>query len=140
MVFLLINLSYSFASVIDSINKKILSSFNKEFSNARDIKWENKGNFFLATFFLNDEVLFARYTTNGQLISLKRNIRSDKLPLLPSLNLKKNYKGYWISGLFEQSCYNQTTYYATLENADHKLVLKSVNNGNWKVYSKKGKR
>ena len=57
---LLTGISYSFANKNDSINKKAVTSFNKEFVNARDIKWERKNGFVLATFCLNNEVMLDR--------------------------------------------------------------------------------
>ncbi len=133
---LLTGISYSFANTNDdSINKRVVASFHKEFLNARDIKWERKNEFVLATFCINNEVMFAYYSTDGKMIAVVRNILSDKLPLVKLLSLKKDYQGYWISNLFEMSQPGGTTYYATIENADHKIVLTSSENNNWETYS-----
>ena len=139
LALLLTGISYSFANTTDGINKKTVASFNKDFSNAHDIRWERKNDFVLVTFSYNNAVMFAYYTTEGDLIAVARNILSDRLPISQLLSLKKNYSDYWISDLFEVSKNHDTFYYVTLENADHKMVLKSVNDGSWDVYSKKEK-
>jgi hypothetical protein len=53
--------------------------------------------------------------------------------------LKKNYEGYWITDLFEIATDSQTSYYVTLENADHKIVLESVGVQGWQSYKKEKK-
>ena len=44
-----------------AISKNVISSFNKQFSNARDIQWENQANFVKAQFTVNDMVLYAYF-------------------------------------------------------------------------------
>jgi hypothetical protein len=138
--FLLTCFSYSFAGPGDCTNEKIFASFNRNFSGAHNIEWECQGNTMVASFSLNGEMMLARYSVSGDLLSVRRNILSDKLPVLPLLSLKKNYENYWISNLVEVSQFKQTAYYMTIENADYKLELKSVNNSKWQVYSKTEKR
>jgi hypothetical protein len=138
---LLTGISHSFANTDDdSINKKAIASFNKEFLNAKDIKWERKKEFVLATFSLNNEVMFAYYSTSGEMIGIIRNMLSDKLPIAQLLSLKRNYSNYWISNLFEISTTEGTAYYVTVENTDHKITLKSTEDGNWETYLKEEKQ
>ena len=137
---MLTGISYSFANKADdSINKRAVASFNREFNGATDVKWEGKNGFVIATFSMNNEVAFAYYTTDGEMIALVRNILSDKLPILKLLSLKKDYSHYWISNLIEISKTEGVSYYATVENADEKITLKSAEAGNWEVYSKEEK-
>ncbi|HXB45781.1 MAG TPA: hypothetical protein VNV85_17055 [Puia sp.] len=138
---LLTGISYSFANKDDdSINKKAIASFNKEFLNARDIKWERKKEFVLATFCLNNDVMFAYYSTNGEMIAIVRNMLSDKLPIAQLLSLKRDYSNFWISNLFEINTSEGTAYYVTVENADLKITLKSEEDGNWETYLKQEKQ
>ena len=51
-------------------------------------------------------------------------------------DLKKNYQSYWISNLFEAATSEGTTYYITIEDADHSIVLKSDNARDWDQYKK----
>ena len=141
--FSLTTISYSqantFTDPIDSINKKVVESFNKDFSNAHNINWERKNYFVLATFSLNNQVMFAYYTIDGVRIAVTRNILSDKLPITLLLSLKKDYQNHWISDLYEVNSNNNTIYYITIENANYKLELKSVNDGNWEIFAKEEK-
>ena len=123
----------------DTVNKNVLSSFNKEFSSARIIKWDHTGKLLKARFIYRDQILLAYYSTHGKLIALKRNILSNNLPLSLFFSLKKNYGHYWISDLFELSFADHTLYYITVENSDHKMILRSVNSNPWEVHSRKSK-
>lgn len=136
---MLTGISYSFANPTDGITKKAVASLSKDFSNAHNVKWEAKGKYLLATFTLNNDVMFAYYSNDGEFMAIGRNILSDKLPIYQMIELKKNYEGYWISNLFEVNMHNDTYYYVTVENAEQTLVLKSSENGGWEVYSKTSK-
>ena len=135
---LLTGISYSYADTTNGITKKTVASLNKDFANAQNVQWEQRHNYAIATFSLNNDVMFAYYGNDGELIAVARNILSDKLPISQMVSLKKYYSKYWISSLFEVNIGSDTYYYATIENADQKLVLKSTDNG-WDEYSKEEK-
>lgn len=132
-------ISSAFARNEEGVSKKAISSFQKEFVNASDVKWEITKDYFKATFKLNDQVLYAFYSEEGNMIAMTRNIRSNQLPIRLSSDLKNNYKDFWITDLFEMASDNQTTYYATVESADNKVVLKSDSFGGWQVFKKEKK-
>jgi hypothetical protein len=123
----------------DTINENVRRSFNKEFSSARIINWNHTGKFVKARFVYRDQILLAYYSTDGKRIALKRNILSNNLPLSLLFSLKKNYSHYWIIDLFEMSFADHTSYFITLENSDRQMVLRSLNNGTWEIYSTKNK-
>ena len=78
--------------------------------------------------------MFAYYSNeNGQLLAVARNILSDQLPISLMTSFKKDYSGYWISDLFEMAADGQTSYYATIQNAEETLILKS-SGFEWSVY------
>ncbi|HEX3767258.1 MAG TPA: hypothetical protein VHT72_02735, partial [Puia sp.] len=108
--------AFSFAADAPAIGKNVISSFNKQFSNARDIKWENQANFSKAEFTINDMVLSAYFNSNGELLAVTRFISPNQLPLQIFNSLKKDYSNYWVSDLFEIQTENGTSYYVTLEN------------------------
>jgi hypothetical protein len=129
--------AFSFAADAPAISKNVISSFNKQFTNARDIKWENHVNFAKAQFTINEMVLFAYFNNNGELLALTRFISPSQLPLELVTSLKKTYSdGYWISDLFEIQSEAGTAYYATLQNADQTIVLKSEGIGGWMTFQK----
>ena len=85
---------------------------------------------------MNDQVMFAYYNGEGELLGVTRNIVSSQLPISLLADLKKNYSEYWISDLFEMASNSETDYYVTLESADSTLVLKSSGSASWNVYKK----
>src|ERR1700731_1045176 len=90
--------SYSFAGNGGGINPKAATSFKKDFANAREAKWETGKSFIKVTFKLNDEVVFAYYGENGDLMAISRNIVPSQLPILQLMELKKSYADYWKIG------------------------------------------
>ncbi len=118
------------------VNEKVLKSFKKEFATAQDVQWEQSESFAKATFKLNDQVMFAYYSLEGDLLGMTRNIVSTQLPINLLADLRKNYNEYWITDLFEMATGNYTTYYLTIEDSDYKTILKSTGSDNWEVYKK----
>jgi hypothetical protein len=131
--------AFSFAADAPIVSKNVISSFNKQFSNARDIQWENQANFVKARFTMNEMVLFAYFNLKGELIAVTRFISPSQLPLELLISLKKTHTGYWISDLFEIQTESGTAYYATLENADQITILKSEGISGWETFQKEKK-
>ncbi|MBS1660260.1 MAG: hypothetical protein JST68_04330 [Bacteroidetes bacterium] len=136
---LMMGLSAFAANNDDAVNQQALRSFKKDFSNASNIKWEQKDTYTRATFMLNGQTLFAYYNTNGELQAVVRNITSDQLPISLLSDMKKDYSDFWITDLFEIVSDDQTNYYVTLENSEKKIVLKSQGIEFWSVFSKEKK-
>jgi hypothetical protein len=131
--------AFSFAADAPGISKNVISSFNKQFSNAKDIQWDNRAEYIKAQFTLNDIVLFAYFNNGGELLAVTRFISPNQLPLELLRSVKK-INGYWISDLFEIQTEAVTSYYATLENADQVVILKSEGVNGWNIYQKEKKR
>jgi len=136
---LLVGVSTSFAHGIEGVSERVMSSFKKEFAEAKDVQWESAKDFSKATFSLHGQVMFAYYSTDGSLIAVSRNIAPSQLPIALLAEVKKSYGDYWISDLFELSTNDNTDYYITLENGDQKVVLKSNGARNWDLYKKEKK-
>lgn len=139
VILMTITINYSFAARPDSMSGQIAISFQKDFKNAKLLNSEVNRHFTKLTFKMNDIILFAYYTDNGELLAVTRNILSTQLPINLMLDLKKNYNGYWITELFELNGDGQNCYYVSMENADSKIVLRSTSDDNWEVYEKKSK-
>ncbi len=135
-VTLITGLTVVYATEKENINGPVATSFKQDFSNASDVKWIQEKNYAKASFKLNNQVMFAYYTENGELLAVTRNILSDHLPILLLADLKKTYSNYWISDLFEMSAQDETDYYVSLENADETLILKSNGYSVWTVYKR----
>ncbi|HET9825885.1 MAG TPA: hypothetical protein VFP87_11155 [Chitinophagaceae bacterium] len=123
----------------EAINKQALNAFKTEFAGASDAAWTVGTNYYKVAFTLNDQKLFAFYNSEGEFMAVTRYISSLQLPLNLQANLKKASGNYWISDLFEFANSDGTAYYVTLENADTKIVLRSVGGGDWSVYQKSKK-
>ena len=123
----------------EKVSPKVLASFKSEFATAQNVEWETGANYFRASFSLNDQQILAYYSPDGELVCVTRNISSFQLPINLFKNLKNGYSKYWISDLFEFSNSEGIQYFVTLETADSKLTLQSVNGGGWKTHSKSKK-
>jgi hypothetical protein len=121
------------------VNTVVLSAFNTEFSEAKEVQWTAGTGFYKAAFVYNEQHLTVFYSFDGEMIGLSRNISSLDLPLNLQSSLKKEYGDRWITDLFEISNDEGTQYYITLEQADSKLTLKSSNGSKWSVYKRSTK-
>ena len=129
----------SFANKTDDNKNRAAASFKQDFASAKEVTWETGKELAKATFKLNDQVMFAYYTESGELMAVVRNMVSGQLPINLLTNLKKNYKDYWITDLFEVSASNESSYYVTLQSADNVIVLKSSGLNKWEVFQKEKK-
>ena len=137
---LMIGLSSTFANNLEGANQKVISSFKKDFANAKDVKWEKSKEYVKASFSLNGQILFAYYSEEGEMLAMTRNILSNQLPINLLSELKKEYSSFWITDLFEMASGNETAYYVTLENAEYVIVLKSTDASNWEQFKKERKQ
>ena len=120
----------------EAITKQALNAFKTEFAGATDAAWSVGSEYYKVAFTLNDQKLFAFYNTEGEFMAVSRYISSLQLPLNLQSSLKRFYRNYWVTDLFELSNNNGTGYYVTLENADSKIILKSTDGSDWSVYQK----
>ena len=137
---LTIGVSTAFANNAEGVSDKVISSFKKEFAEARDIQWEKSKEYVKATFSLNDQVMFAYYSEEGKLLAVTRNLVSGQLPINLLTDVKKNYSGYWITQLFEIAMDTENSYYITLENENLTIVLKSAGADGWELFKKDKKQ
>lgn len=137
---LMIGLSSTFANNAEGVNQKVISSFKKDFANAKDVKWESSKEYVKATFNMNGQILFAYYSETGEMLAMTRNILSSQLPINLLNDLKKEYSSFWITDLFEMASGDETAYYVTLESAENILVLKSTNASKWEQFKKERKQ
>ena len=133
-------ISSAFANGKEEVNDRIIKTFQKEFAGAQNVQWATAKDYVKATFTLNEQVVFAYYSPDGNLLGVTRNILSGQLPINLLTDLKKNYNNFWITDLFEMAARGENMYYLTLENSDHKLVLKSNGTNGWEVFNKERKQ
>jgi hypothetical protein len=127
----------AFANEI-GVKQEVLNAFKSEYSSAQEVNWTVGVNYYKATFVMNDQKLFAFYSIDGEFLALTRYVSSLQLPENIQNSLKKQFREKWITDLFEVVNSEGTMYYATLENADTKIILKS-GTGYWTLYKKDNK-
>ena len=135
-MFIVTAITATFANVSRNVSEAITNAFNKEFAGAQDIRWESGKTFAKATFKMNNQVMFAYYSLEGELLGVTKNITPSQLPANLQAELKKELNQYWISDLFEMSGNSGTSYYITLESSTHTVVLKSIGDAGWEFYSR----
>jgi hypothetical protein len=140
VLLLTIGVSTTFANNAEGVSEKVISSFKKEFAEARDVQWEKSKEYLKATFSLNEQVMFAYYSEEGKLLAVTRNLPSGQLPINLLADVKKNYGGYWITQLFEIAMDTESSYYITLENENQTIVLKSAGTDGWELFKKDKKQ
>jgi hypothetical protein len=128
--FLIIGVASSFANEESTIDPRILSAFQKEFSFAKDARWEMKDGFAQVRFSLNDNGFVAWYNANAELVSTARSILYMQLPLSVIRSLEKDYSNASLSGIIEVTRENETFYQLQAEKKNKKFLLKAVPDGN----------
>ena len=126
----------AFANKIENVSFKVENAFNKEFTQAKEVSWQKTDNYYKAVFKINNELVNAYFTPDGELIGTIHNILSTQLPINLQISLKKTYEDYWISELFEFSRQDSTGYFVTVQNADQVITLQSIDGASWSVYNK----
>src|SRR5688500_7136039 len=133
----LVMVTTTFAKNIeDNVSAKALSTFTQKFADAKEVSWFKAENYYKATFKMNEQVYTAFITENGDWVGISRNLLSHQLPINLQADLKKEFGQYWITELFEFATDDQTRYYASVENAEQKLTLKTLGGSEWSVFKK----
>ena len=130
----------AFANKTENVNYKVENAFKQEFGQAKDVSWEKTDNFYRAGFKMNNEVMTAYFTPDGELMGVVHNILSTRLPINLQTSLKKEYDGYWITELFEFAKPDSNGYFITIQNADKLITLQSTDGSSWSTYSKTKKQ
>lgn len=123
----------------NGIPESVASEFNRDFSNAKEVRWEGLGIYYKATFEQDDNTLYVFYTDNAEFMGIAKNVLSDKLPESLKANIKSRYPDYWISELVKYVVVDKTGFFVTIENVSEKIVLKTDDNLHWQVFTKKMK-
>ena len=126
----------AFANKTESVNFKVENAFNQEFTQAKDVSWQKTDSYFKAAFKLNNEVMTAYFSADGEFMGVIHNMLSTQLPINLQTSLKKEYDGYWITELFEMAKTDSNSYFVTLHNADQIITLESTDGSSWSTYSK----
>ena len=134
--FLIISSTTLMASERADVDPKILSAFQKEFSFAKNAKWEVKGNLTQVNFLINDQGVMAWYNSDAELVTTARNILYNQLPISVIRTLEKEYAGADLFGITEINRNNETYYQIRADEKNKKYLLKASSSGNISVLKK----
>ena len=118
------------------VNAKVLSTFNKEFQAAKDVKWGQSGDFIKATFVMNAHRVVAIFDDNGALLGTARDILFSELPLNVAIAINKEYKDAGIYGVYEVSNGEGINYHMTIDTGKCRLQAKVTPFGGISVLKK----
>jgi len=133
---LTIGITVSLAHPGTDVDPKILAAFQKEFSFAKNAKWEEEGNLARVNFSLNDQGIVAWYNSDGELVTTARNILYNQLPISVMRSLDKEYEGADIFGIVEISRNDETYYQIRADKKGKRFLLKANPSGNIMVLKK----
>lgn len=131
--------SFAFADSNDVI-RQANANFKQHFKNAQLISTDVSGKYTKLTFKQDEVIMTAFYSNKGVLLAVVRNILSSDIPAGLREDLKASYNGYWITELFQINGEGVNCYYVSLESADSKVVLRSVDDNNWEIFQETDKK
>ena len=117
------------ANAGDKVNAKVLSTFQKEFSQATDVKWTITDDVVKANFSYLGTRAEAFFTTEGELMGTARNVLYNQLPIAITRELDKKYASATIYDIIEYSVGGETKYSMTIELVSKKLTVKATSGG-----------
>ena len=118
------------------VDPKILSAFQKEFSFAKNVNWQEEGNLARVSFSLNDQGVVAWYNSDAELVKTARNILYNQLPISIMRTLDKEHENAAVLGITEISSNNETYYQIQVEKKAKRFLLKAYPSGNIIVLKK----
>jgi len=136
VAFLAIGVTISMAMERTGVDPKILSAFQKEFSFAKNAKWEVKGNLTQVNFLVNDQGVVAWYNSDAELVTMARNILYLQLPISVIKSLEKEYANATFCGITEVTRNNETYYQIRADKKERSVLLKASPSGNITVMKK----
>lgn len=107
-----------------TIDPKIISAFEKEFSYAKNVKWEVKQELAQVSFLLNDQAVTAWYNSDAVLVTIARNLLYTQLPISVIKALNKDYADAALFGILEIIHNNEVQYQVTAETKKKTVLLK----------------
>ena len=138
-VFVLVANSMFAGITKNAVPESVSYAFNQGFSHAKLIHWDSFGTYFKATFMQKGQTMYAFYSDNADFMGVAKNVLSDNLPTTLLSEIITKFQGYLITDLANYEVAGKNGFLITIENADEKLVLKSMDSQHWQVYSRKTK-
>jgi len=113
-----------------------LATFQKEFKEATDVKWQEGKDVIMAAFVLNNFRVEAYFSYAGELLGTARNVLFNQLPLMVIKEINNRYGSVPVYEITEYTLGTDTFYNMTVELANKKLKVKATTSGELSVEKK----
>ena len=131
-----IGISSAFANEELKVNDKVLSSFGKDFTLAKNVQWREEGGYLKARFTVSDILIEAYYSVDGEFIGSARNLLFEQLPLSVIREFNQKYDEASILSVLEITNIEGTSYRIWLEKDNKKIKLNATSSGEITVVEK----
>ena len=115
------------------------ATFQKEFSGATNVKWNEGKEIISASFVLSDSRIVAYFTSEGELIGTERNVLFNQLPLNVIKEINNRYGNAPIFDIVEYTSGTETFYGMGIDTPTKRLKLKISAEGEVTVQHKEKK-
>ena len=115
------------------------ATFQKEFSGATNVKWNEGKEIISASFVLSDSRIVAYFTSQGELIGTERNVLFNQLPLNVVKEINNRYGNAPIFDIIEYTSGTETFYGMVVDTPTKRLKLKISAEGEVTVQHKEKK-
>lgn len=116
--------AWAYPSPSPAENSKAAEKFEMEFSGARNVEWSGSKDLPIATFIVNNERMWAWFTSDGELIATQRNVKKEQMPYLAAKAINKLEEGQSIRNIAEIIKDGEMYYLVRSENAKYKSLYK----------------
>jgi hypothetical protein len=135
-MFMTVAVTAAIANEGADINPKVQAAFDKDFSSAKNVKWNRDGDYLKASFTMGDMLTDAFYTEEGELVGSARNLTFDQLPLAVVLEVNKRFGEGTVLNVLEITNDEGTSYRLWIEQANKKIKIRSNGSGEITVLEK----
>lgn len=129
VIFLTVGMTAAFANGGDNIPSKVLASFQREFAQAQNVKWDVVQDYVRAAFNLSDFRVEAYFNNEGELMGTARNILFNQLPLSVIKQLNQRFGSVPVYEIIEYNTGSDTFYNMKVELTTKIFQLKANPSG-----------
>lgn len=122
------------------INEKVEASFKATFPDAKDVKWHDNGDTYLARFFRNGIDTRIQYDKEGAILKTTRYYDQKDLPAFLLSKLNKKFSDKKIHLVTEITSEEGLEYHISLHDQKKWYMVKASPNGSLQVYDKYNKQ
>lgn len=121
----------------ETVTATVQQSFTRHFGSVATVVWEKTGDYYFATFTINERETTAAYDESGNLIGTSRRIPMGLLPLKVTTSINEQYQGFSLSTEATEIIYgDEVIYYFSAQNDSKFFKLKATPDGSLTVMDK----